>query len=287
MTRNYANNLQEQEILAQALQWHLDNGVDEVLLDTPVDRTAVPDVAELMAKVPAVAPVSAPAALGDNASSASPQDIKGTASAVLEAQKLADSCQNLEELKKAISDFDGISLKKTATNMVFGEGVPNASIMVIGEAPGADEDRQGVAFVGPAGVLQDKILNAIGLDRQAEDVNKAVYMTNMLNWRPPGNRTLTKAEIDMSLPFIRKHIALVQPKLIILLGGVTGKTLLQSSDSISKMRGVFHDYISGDVTIPTIVTYPPLYLINTPSQKKAVWADMLMFQDKMKELGLF
>jgi uracil-DNA glycosylase family 4 len=150
--------------------------------------------------------------------------------------------------------------------------------MLVGEAPGADEDRQGLPFVGVSGQLLDKILACIDLSRTAEDPAKAVYISNILNWRPPGNRTPSDSEVAISLPFIRRHIELVRPKCLILCGGVSAKALLGSGDSISRLRGKFHDVMG----IPAIATYHPSYLLRTPAQKRAVWADMLMLKEKMR-----
>ena len=188
----------------------------------------------------------------------------------------------MDELAKEIEAFDGLSIKKTAANMVFADGNPDANVMVIGEAPASDDDRQGKAFMGPAGVLLDRILASIGLDRNAEAAEQGAYLTNMLNWRPPGNRTPSQGEINISLPFIIRHIELAAPKMLILLGGGVGKALLDKELSISKLRGSFHDFKG----IPTIVTYHPSYLLTTPAQKRSVWKDVLMFDAKREELGL-
>jgi uracil-DNA glycosylase family 4 len=262
-----------------ALAWHIDAGADEALQDTPNDRTAA---AANMVKPP-VSP--APAALPPSAIQTG-GEIIGTAQARLDAARLAKSCNTLAELREAIAGFDGLAIKKTATNMVFSAGNPEAPVMLIGEAPGADEDRQGSPFVGVSGQLLDRIFKAIGLSRTEEDPAKSFYISNVLNWRPPGNRTPSPAEIDMSLPFIERHIALVKPKVLILCGGVSAKGLLGSGESISKLRGKFHDYrpltegISGNTdSIPAIATYHPAYLLRTPSQKKLVWADMLMLRE--------
>ncbi len=278
MTDNYAKNIQTQDGMLEALQWHIDHGADETLVDIAVDRTVTPDIADVIAKAPP------PKAVVQKAVESYPE-MMGAAAAIIEAQKCAAACETLEELKIAIMDFEGLSIKKTATNMVFGDGNPKAPIMLVGEAPGADEDIQGKPFVGVGGQLLDKILASIGLDRNATDLNSAVYISNIINWRPPGNRTPSQAEQNISLAFIERHIALVQPKMIILCGGVAAKTLLKRSDSISKIRGSFHDYPVGEKLIPAMATYHPAYLLRTPSQKKAVWADMQMFQAKMKEIA--
>ena len=272
------SNAQKTELIA-ALQWHIDHGVDVAVLDDPVDRTIVPDIPK---KSELPEPVSAPV----KAVQSNDLPLLGAAEAIVKAKKLAESANTLDELKQAIADFDGLSVKKTATNMVFADGDPKKSdIMVIGEAPGADEDIQGKPFVGVSGQLLDKILACINLSRKPEDDQKSVYISNILNWRPPGNRTPTDSEISISMPFIEKHIALVKPKVIILCGGVAAKSLLKRSDSISKLRGTFHEYqIAQGDSVKMIATYHPAYLLRTPAQKKAVWADMLMLQDHLESL---
>ena len=267
---------------AVALAWHLDVGADEAMQDSPNDRTAAA-AALLKSPVAAVAAVPAPAAITGG-------EIIGTAQARLDAARIAAACNTLSELKDAIAAFDGLAIKKTATNMVFSDGNPAARVMLVGEAPGGDEDRQGQPFVGVSGQLLDRIFKAIGLARTDEDPAKALYISNVLNWRPPGNRTPSPAEIDLSLPFIERHIALVKPKVLILCGGVAAKGLLGSGESISKLRGKIHDYrpltagisSNGD-SIPAIATYHPAYLLRTPSQKKMVWADMLMLREHLEQ----
>lgn len=268
-----SQNETERQAAIHALQWHLDHGVDAVILDTALDRTAVP---ELPTKSDLPSPITSP-------STEAPKPLLGAAEAIIEAQKLAASCETVEALSKAIENFEGLSLKKMATNMVFADGDMAFDIMVIGEAPNTDEDVQGKPFVGQAGQLLDKILASIHLARQPEQAQRGAYLTNMLNWRPPGNRTPTDSEIAIALPFIERHIALVKPKVMILCGGVAGKALLRRSESISKLRGTFHDYQVAEGHIAkAVVTYHPTYLLRTPAQKKAVWADMLMTQDYIK-----
>ena len=293
---SHTNN--EKAFLIEALQWHLDHGVDEAVLNEPLDRTVPPPM-------PKAADLPAPSKAGPAVVSAKsnvlgfqeglPQskpagEVMGTAQAIVQAQKLAADSSSLEELSSAITAFDGLSVKKTASNMVFCDGNPKSKIMLIGEAPGADEDIQGKPFVGASGQLLDRILACINLARTSDDAEKAIYISNILNWRPPGNRTPTQAEIDISLPFIERHIALIQPKMIILCGGVAAKGLLRRSESISKLRGTFHDYLipselgGNGQPIPAVATYHPAYLLRTPSQKKAVWADMLMIQERYQQI---
>lgn len=280
-----------------ALQWHLDNGADEVLQEEQNDRTAA--ITQLLKSpadiflVPTQAEGRVAPSIAALTSAAPSSDVMGSVAAKAEAVKLAQSCNTLEELQAAIAGFEGLAIRKTATNMVFCDGNPAAKIMVVGEAPGADEDRQGKPFVGASGQLLDKILGCIGLSRQDDDPSKAVYISNVLNWRPPGNRTPTQAEIDISLPFIERHIALVKPEVLILCGGVSAKALLDKEDAMSKLRGMFHDYVAltegiafgGGNAIPAVATYHPAYLLRTPSQKSLVWADMLMLKDHLNKRG--
>lgn len=260
----------EKQALTAALQWHVDIGADESLNDEPF-RAIQPPLASFVAPV-----VSAPPA------AAAPDNLAGTVALRAETEKLAAAAQTLEELRTSIAAFDGIALKRTATNMVFCDGTPGAQAMLVGEAPGADEDRIGKPFVGVSGQLLDRILKYIGLDRADPTPGRAIYISNILNWRPPGNRTPTPAEIEISLPFILRHIELAKPKLLILCGGVSAKALLNSGDSISRLRGKWHDVgLPGGGAIPALCTYHPAYLLRTPSQKRAVWADMLMLRQRI------
>lgn len=273
-----------------ALQWYIDNGVDEVLGDAPVDRFSVPEVSpapvtKAPLKTPAHQPVSAPPA-------EETAPLLGAAEAQAEAIKLANAAKSLKDLKVTIAAFDGIEVKQTASNLVFADGNADAPVMLIGEAPGGDDDRVGTPFVGPSGQLLDRILSFIDIDRAAEAPENSIYISNILNWRPPGNRTPSPAEITASLPFIERHIALVKPKLIILCGGVAAKALLGRSEGISRLRKTSHTYqtqsqgLEDKVSdIPAIATYHPSYLLRTPQQKKAVWADMLTMKALLQKTG--
>lgn len=266
-----------------ALEFYIDQGVDESLQDNAIDRTVaqrIDTTPEISAVKSSVTQPSSTRALGKN-------DARN------ETAKLAKAAQTVEELRESIAAYDGLAIKKTATNLVFCDGNQKAPIMLVGEAPGADEDRQGTPFVGVSGQLLDKILACVDIDRTESNVEKSIYISNILNWRPPGNRTPTPAEIEVSLPFIERHIQLIQPKLLIFCGGVSAKALLGSGDSVSRLRKTWHDYMpqtpelqDSAKPIPAITTYHPAYLLRTPAQKKAVWADMLSLQEKRKELGL-
>ena len=269
---------------AQALQWYVENGVDECLSEEPQDRTAPKPIQPTVTQQqPGVTKTGQSTNISPLPSVENNQpDIMGTAEAIIAAQQLADAANSLDELKIAITNFDGLSVKKTATNMVFADGNTDADIMVIGEAPGADEDIQGKPFVGASGQLLDKIFGCIDLSRETEDIKNAIYISNILNWRPPGNRTPTQAEIDIARPFIEKHISLVKPKFIVVCGAVAAKGLLQQNVSISKLRGKFHDYKTpqGHQAL-VMATYHPAYLLRTPSQKRATWNDILMLKEKL------
>ena len=276
-----------------ALQWHVDVGATEALEDTPVDATAMPEIPRHEPADASQGRVTGGAQANQSASAAglgAGSQVTGTSDAAKAALALAREADSVESLREAIAGFDGIPLKKTATNMVFSDGNPEAKIMLIGEAPGADEDRQGKPFAGANGQLLDKILGSIGLSRTAEDLEKAVYITNILNWRPPGGRSLNPAEIEVSLPFIEKHIALVKPKVLIFCGGGTAKALLNSSEGMSKLRGKMKDYktltdglLDTPQAIPAIATYTPEQLLLNPGQKRLVWQDMLRLQQFLSE----
>ncbi|MBU6476280.1 MAG: uracil-DNA glycosylase, partial [Alphaproteobacteria bacterium] len=193
-----------------------------------------------------------------------------------EAAALAAAAQSVAELKAAAQNFNGLALKRTATQIVFADGNPQARIMLIGDAPGADEDRTGVPFAGASGQLLDKMLGAIGLGRAGN-----VYIATILNWRTPGNRTPSKEEIDISLPFIRRHIELIKPAVIVLVGGAAAKILLEKKEPVSHLRGKWFDYRD----IPAAVLFHPEYLLQSPQQKKPAWEDLQMIQAKLKELG--
>ena len=264
--------------LAEALQWHIDNGVDVAVGDSAINRMAAPaPKAEVASQAPKATMAPAPAAGGS------------FAALKQKAIDAARACNTLEELQAAIRAYDGLEVKRTATNLVFADGNPKARVMVIGEAPGTDEDRQGLPFVGVSGQLLDKMFDCIGLNRKAEDATKALYISNILNWRPPGNRTPTEAEITLALPFVERHIALIRPQYVVLMGAVAAKGLINMDQSISKLRGKFYTYapINQGVTdeldkpIQILATYHPSFLLRTPLQKKKAWQDLLMLNEAL------
>ncbi|MEJ0009611.1 MAG: uracil-DNA glycosylase family protein [Alphaproteobacteria bacterium] len=210
----------KREDLAAALDWQREAGADEAVEATPQWPREAP--------APRAAHPETPRALAPALAMPRPAS-SAVADAIASARALADGAKTLAELEAAVRDFDGCILKKTATNTVFAQGVPESGVMFIGEAPGADEDRQGVPFCGKSGQLLDRMLAFIGLVR-AENF----YITNTLFWRPPGNRQPTPEELDICRPFVEKHIALVDPKLLVLLGGTATKSMLGDTRGITR-----------------------------------------------------
>ncbi|SNY92440.1 DNA polymerase [Cohaesibacter sp. ES.047] len=199
----------------------------------------------------------------------------GTAAIVENAVAVAKAAPTLAELRKALASFDGCSLKFSAKSLVFGDGNPDADVMFIGEAPGRDEDLQGVPFVGRAGQLLDKMMAAIGLDRER------AYITNILPWRPPGNRKPSLDEQAMLQPFIHRHIELVNPKVLVFLGGTAAQQLLDTKDGIMRLRGRWRSYHAAGADIPVMATLHPAFLLRTPAQKRAAWQDLLEVSAKL------
>ena len=187
----------------------------------------------------------------------------------------ADKVDDLKRLKKLINEIKDCSLKKNATNMVFSDGNPKSKIMLIGEAPGANEDQEGLPFVGRAGILLDKMLASINLDR------KKVYISNIINYRPPDNRRPTDEEIKRYLPFITKHIEIINPKILVLLGSTSMNALIGNEVVISKMRGKWIEKKFGNCKTSVIITFHPAFLMRQPAQKKMAWIDLKMIRDKI------
>lgn len=236
------------------LQWQAELGADEPCLDAPLNRYDMPDRAE--APAPA-APVAAPVV-----------DAGLDQTALAEA--LAAGAGTLAELAAAQEAFDGIDLKRGARNFCFADGRPGARVMIIGEAPGEEEDQQGRPFVGRAGQLLDRMFGAIGLARDAVDAEKALYITNVLPWRPPGNRRPEAAEIAMMLPFLRRHVELAQPEILVLMGNTPCIAAL-NRQGILRLRGQWTEAFG----LPTLPMTHPAYLLRTPLAKREAWADLL------------
>jgi DNA polymerase len=189
--------------------------------------------------------------------------------AALAALEAVKGIAALEDLRAALAAFEGCALKSTATQLVFADGNPQAKIMFVGEAPGRDEDIEGLPFVGRSGKLLDRMLNAIGLDRSC------VYIANIIPWRPPGNRTPTPQESQTCLPFIQRQIELVDPDILVCLGGPSAQTLLGIREGITKMRGRWFSYQTGKREIRALATFHPAFLLRSPLQKRLAWRDFL------------
>lgn len=198
--------------------------------------------------------------------------------AMKEARILADKAKNLDQLQELVRDFEGCALKKTANKMVFSDGNPKAKVMLVGEAPGANEDVEGIPFCGQSGKLMDEVFAAVGFDRTK------LYICNTVFWRPPGNRKPTPEELDICRPFVEKHIALVSPEILILVGGTAVESLLAIKGAVSSLRGKFYPYsnIYLEKPIKAMVTFHPSYLLRQPSQKKQAWQDALFLKSNIK-----
>ena len=195
-------------------------------------------------------------------------------------QQNINKCLTLEDLKNYMLDFNGCDLKKTATQLVFSDGNPKSKVMIIGEAPGAEEDRLGKPFCGASGKLLDKMLASINLDRNT------VYITNVIPWRPPGNRTPNENEINLMKPFLMRHIEIVAPKMLVCVGGSASKAILDIEGGILRYRGVWKEIkLSNSLVIPIIPTLHPAYLLRAPNQKKLAWEDLKSIRSKLEKLN--
>jgi len=265
----------------QLLAFYLEAGVDCALTDAPVDRLAEPDSVIMAATaVPAreatppirEMPAATPAVSRSEIAPA-PE------AAIASAREAARTAPSLEALRALLENFDGCALKHTATRLVFSDGNPQARIMFVGEAPGRDEDIEGLPFVGRSGKLLDLMMKAIGLDR-----SKA-YIANVIPWRPPGNRTPTPQETQVCLPFIQRQIELVNPDVLVTLGNPSTQTLLSTREGIMKTRGKWFDYDTGTRTIRAIATFHPAYLLRSPSYKRMSWQDLRAIAKELEKVA--
>lgn len=258
----------------QILNWYIMAGVTETCADEPF--VALKETINESVSVEKQSPMTSSSLAARPAISDLSQI---NHAACKSAQDICDKAQTLDDLRAMVEEFNGCSLKFSANSTVFGYGNPQAEVMIIGEAPGADEDRLGEPFVGRSGHLLDKMLAAVDLRR--EDC----YITNILPWRPPGNRTPTSDEVTVCLPFLKRQIELISPKIIFILGRSAANALLDNADSISALRGHFIDYVSarGNI-IPTLSSFHPAYLLRTTSQKAKSWSDLLRLKRKLNEL---
>ncbi len=254
------------------LNWLVEAGADEAIADEPVNRlVAKAGVAPMPVATPRPAmPARAP----------TPAAPVPASDAIGGAMAAAGAANSLAELQAALERFDGCALKRTATNTVFADGVAQAPVLLIGEAPGRDEDRIGKPFVGRAGQLLDKMLASIGLDRKTN-----AYITNVINWRPPDNRDPSPEEAAQCLPFLRRHIELANPQVIILLGAVAARHVVGVSDGIMKLRGRWMEYRVGDRMVPLMPTLHPAYLLRQPAHKKLAWRDLQSVRDRLAALA--
>ncbi len=269
------------------LVWYDEMGVDEVISAEPVDQlaekpaqTAVVDASEpdeILAQPAPPDMVSRPPQRRQTAAPVDPALQAGGDTAVMAARREAASARNLDELREILANFEGCGLKRTAKNMCFADGNPQARLMLVGEAPGRDEDIQGVPFVGRAGQLLDKMLGAIGLDRSH------VYIANSVYWRPPGNRTPTLAEATVCRPFIERQIELVNPEILVLLGAAAAKSLLETSQGIMRLRGNWTEFQAGERIFRTLPTLHPAYLLRQASAKRLAWHDLLEIKKALDE----
>jgi len=244
----------------EALRWQWEMGATDFVAGAPCDWLR--------------APVAEKALLFDMP--AAPSVEVGTGAKV-ESYVDLSHITDLDSLRTALENFDGLEIKKSAMQMVFGDGVTNPRVVVIGEAPGADEDRIGRPFVGAAGKLLDKMLAAIDLSRMTNS-----YITNVINWRPPGNRQPTPQEIALSLPYLQKHIELLAPEFLLVVGGTSAKALFNIEQGITRARGQWMNYLLPDgKSVPTLITFHPAYLLRSPAQKALAWRDLLSLQNRL------
>jgi uracil-DNA glycosylase family 4 len=266
------------------MQWHALVGVDETIAALPVDRFAE----AARPPEPAAATAAAPTRPSTAVQSAqpAPAPVRAPAppppssdAAVKTAVELAAAATTIDELRAALETFDGCALKKTATNLVFVDGNPDADVLFIGEGPGAEEDRQGLPFVGPSGRLLDKMLESIGLKRAD------VLISNTVFWRPPGNRTPTPQETAACMPFVERLIELTDPKVLVPLGGPAAKSLLGQAQGIGRLRGNWFSFETPRMShlVPATPLFHPAYLLRTPMQKRAAWNDLRLIRRKLTE----
>ncbi|HVI30295.1 uracil-DNA glycosylase [Hansschlegelia sp.] len=260
--------LPSRDDLRALLEWQLAMGADVAIEEVPQDRFAA-DAAR--SKRPAAAtpqpmPAPSPAAL-----LATPDE------SISAAREAAASAATLDELRQILESFEGCALKATASRTVFADGAPGARLMLVGEAPGREEDLSGLPFVGRSGQLLDRMLAAIGLDRSS------VYIANVIPWRPPGNRTPTPQETETCLPFIRRQIELCDPDILVALGGASAQSLFRARDGILKLRGKWLDYDIGGRPAKAMATLHPAYLLRSPAQKKFAWRDLKAIRRALQE----
>ncbi len=269
--------------LAALFAWYLEAGVDETIGETPVDRYLPAKPAEDDAAVQSEA-----TGLGVKVADTAPPPVQPTPAApaqthrppVAAAVAAAADATTLQELRAILAAFDGCALSKTATNLVFGDGNPAARVVLIGEAPGSEEDRRGLPFVGPSGKLLDRMLGSIGLSRES------VFISNTVFWRPPGNRSPSSGEVAVCMPFVERMIELIDPQILVTLGGPAANALYGRAESIGRLRGRWLTYQTPRLARPIAATalFHPAYLLRTPGQKRLAWRDLLSLRAKLDDL---
>jgi DNA polymerase len=268
-----------EEVVA-LLRWYAEMGVDVPVEDEPADRFAESAVAAPAqpAPAPAASPAPRPAPAMPRTAAPAPSLLTATPDAVvLAAREQAAAAGSLDELREILGRFEGCALKATATRLVFSDGVPDARVMFVGEAPGREEDMQGKPFVGRSGQLLDSMLAAIDLDRTK------VYIANIVPWRPPGNRDPTPQETTICRPFIERQIEFVNPKIVVCLGARSAQTLLGATDGILKLRGRWMEHEIGRQPRRAIATLHPAYLLRQPLQKRLAWRDFRAIRAALDE----
>jgi len=284
------------------LEFYRDAGCDEAIGEVALDRTSLPPPrraapASRPAQGPAQSPASGPlqnpkiaAAAPDRAKAPAqpaPQlrapptpQLLAASAARTAAEAAAAACGTVADLARAVAEFDGCALRRTATKTVFARGNPTAPLMLIGEAPGREEDEKGLPFVGESGQLLDRMLAAIGRPEGS------YYISNVVFWRPPGNRDPSPEELQICRPFVERHIALVQPRILVLVGRHATGSLLNSSQGIKRLHGKWHSFSSGTDEIPTLPMFHPAFLLREPWMKREAWRDLLTLSEKLREMGL-
>ena len=247
------------------LEWQRELGVDEPMLDAPLDRTDLPPPPKPAPMMPAAPAAPMIAAEPDHAHF------------LTEAESLAARAQTLDQLAEAQQGFDGVELKRGARNFVFSDGNPAGRVMIIGEAPGEEEDAQGRPFVGRAGQLLDQMFAAISMGREVPDAARAIYIGNVLKWRPPGNRRPSPDEIALSLPFLRRQVELADPEVLVLMGNTPCLAAL-NREGILRLRGTWTEAFGR----PALPMTHPAYLLRNPIAKREAWADLLSLADRLK-----
>jgi len=266
------------QAVAAWLDWHDAMGVDATFGDATFGNVGL-DLADAQRRRPSAGgSVGAPQPQAHQAVAPRRQAAPAaTTAAVGDARSIAAACHSIDALAQALEAFEGCPLKRTATRLCFADGNPSSDIMLIGEAPGAEEDRQGKPFAGPSGQLLDRMIGSIGLDRSK------VWITNVLFWRPPGNRTPSALEIATCQPFLERQISLLKPRCILFVGGTAAKALLDTSEGVTKLRGRKMTYRDAEgKAFDCLVTFHPAYLLRQPLQKRLAWHDLLLFREMLK-----